>query len=194
MSEDEDDDINVVFGLTSVINLTSRKDIECVQQIKSIILDRAEKLATDSTLKMLRDIFSNVDRPTGFLINERFINIPTQICVPMMENLCKEIKRASEKKMPYNFDYIVMIVKIQRLESKKGKPTEDFYSNPEEEFFVAQSLASFEYCVKSEIDGGLSGKWREEDEETVPFRKVIIIDGKKFPNIVEGLNAFIQGS
>lgn len=192
--EDDDDDINVVFGVTTCINLTTRKDTECIKQIKSIILDRAEKAATDSTLKLLRDILTNDQRSTGFLINERFINIPTQICVPLMEGLCKELKRATEKKMPYNFDYIVMIVKLQRLESKKGKPIENIYSNAEEEFFVQNSLVNFEYCVKSEVDTGLSGKWRESDEETTPYRKVIVFDGKKLPEIVEGINSFIHGS
>jgi protein BCP1 len=193
MSEDEDDDVNVVFGVSTCINLTSRKESECVKQIKSIILEKAEKLATDSTLKMLRDIFTNDSRSTGFIINERFINIPTQICVPLLEGLCKEMKRASEKKMPYNFDYIVMIVKIQRSEDQ-GKPVENFYSNAEEEYFVENSLASFEYCVKSEIDTGLMGKWREKDQETTPYRKVIVIDGKKLPTIVEGVNTFIHAS
>lgn len=183
-----------MFGITSAINLTSRKDAECVKQLKSMILERAEKDSTDATLKLLRDIFSCNDRATGFLINERFINIPTQICVPLLENLVKEIKRAADKKMPYNFDYLVMIVKIQRLEGKNGKPNEDFYSNPEEEYFVQESLASYEYCVKSESDSGLSGKWRENDPETTPFRKVIILDGKKLPNIVNGVTAFIHGS
>lgn len=194
MSEDEDDDENVVFGITSAINLTSRKDAECVKQFKTMILDRAEKTSTDATLKLLRDIFSCNDRATGFLINERFINIPTQICVPLLENLIKEIKRAADKKMPYNFDYVVMIVKIQRVEGKNGKEDENYYSNPEEEYFVQQSLASFEYCVKSECDTGLSGKWRENDAETTPFRKVIVLDGKKLPSIVEGVTSFIHGS
>lgn len=194
MSEDDDDDEQVVFGITSMINLTSRKDTECIQQIKSIILDRAEKQATDATLKLLRDILSCNDRATGFLVNERFINIPTQICIPLLENLVKEIRRAADKKMPYNFDYIVMIVKIQRSEAKKGKPSEDFYSNAEEEYFVQESLASFEYCVKNEIDNGMTGKWKENDALTTPYRKVIILDGKKLPSIVEGVNAFIHDS
>lgn len=194
MTDDEDDDPNVVFGVTTVINLTSRKESEFVKNVKSMILDRAEKLSTDATLKLLRDILTNDERTTGFLINERYINIPPQISVPMLENLCKEIKRANEKKMPYNFAYYVMILKFHRKEAKKGKQAEDFFSNPEEELFSRESLASFEYSVKDECDTGLSGKWREDDEELTPFRKVIVIDGKKLPEIVEQVNGFIHGS
>jgi protein BCP1 len=194
MTDDEDDDPNVVFGVTTVINLTSRKESEFVQNVKSIILERAEKSSTDATLKMLRDILTNDERTTGLLVNERYINIPPQISVPMLENLCKEINRANEKKMPYNFAYYIMILKFHRKEAKKGNQAEDFFSNPEEELFSRESLASFDYSVKSDCDTGLSGKWRENDEELMPFRRVIIIDGKKLPGIVEQVNGFIHGS
>lgn len=192
--EDEEDDPNVVFGITTALNLTSRKDAEFVKQLKTMILERAEKTSTDATLKLLRDILTNEARTTGFLLNERYINIPSQISVPMLENLCKEIKRANEKNMPYNFSYYVMILKFHRKEAKKGKPAEDLFSNPEEELFFQESLASFEYSVASEQDTGLTGKWREDDEEMAPFRKVIVLDGKKLPDIVEQINGFIHGS
>lgn len=192
--EDDDDDPNVVFGITSVLNLTSRKETECVQQLKAMILERAEKSSTDATLKLLRDALTNEARFTGFLINERYINIPSQISVPMLESLCKEIKRAAEKNMPYTFSYFVMILKFHRREAKKGKPAEDVFSNPEEELFLQESLASFEYSVHTEMDTGLTGKWREDDEELTPFRKVIVLDGKKLQSIVESINGFIHGS
>lgn len=192
--EDDEDDPNVVFGITSVLNLTSRKESECVQDLKKMILEKAEKLSTDATLKILRDILTNDARNTGFLVNERYINIPSQISVPMLENLCKEMKRAFEKSMPYNFSYFVMILKFHRKEATKSKPSEDIYSNPEEELFLQESLASFEYSVQNEADTGLSGKWREDDVEMTPFRKVIVLDGKNLPSIVESINGFIHGS
>lgn len=196
MDDDDDDDVdaNVVFGITTVLNLTSRKESECVQQLKTMILERAEKSSTDATLKLLRDILTNEARTTGFLVNERYINIPSQISVPMLENLWKEMKKANEKKMPYDFSYYVMILKFHRKEASKGKPAEDIFSNPEEELFSQEALASFEYSVQAEADSGLSGKWREDDEELTPFRKVIVLDGKNFPSIVESINGFIHGS
>lgn len=192
--EDDDDDPNVVFGVTTAINLTSRKEAECVKQLKTMLLERAEKTSTDAALKLFRDILKNDSQTTGFVINERYINIPPQISTPMLQNLCKEIKRANEKQMPYNFSYYVMILKFHRKEAKKGKPVEDFFSNPEEELFARESLASFEYSVKGECDTGLTGTWKEDDEELEPFRKVIAIDGKKLQEIVEQVDGFIHGS
>lgn len=192
--EDDDEDPNVVFGITTVLNLTSHKDAESVKELKKMILERAEKGATDATLKLLRDILTNDARNTGFLINERYINIPPLISVPMLENLCKEIKRAKEKNLPFDFGYLVMILKFHRKEAKKGKPVEDIYSNSEEELFVQESLASFEYSVLAESDTGLSGKWREDDEELTPFRKVVVLDGKNLSTVVDSISGFIHGS
>lgn len=192
--DDADDESNVVFGITTAINMTSRKDTECVQQIKNILLAKAEKNATDNVLKLLRDILTNDAQTVGFILNERYINIPAQISVPMLENLCKEIKRAVEKKKTYNFSYYVMLLKFYRKDEKEGKPSEDIFSNPEEELFLRESLASFEYSIKDESDSGLSGKWKEDDEEMTPFRKLVILDGKRFPEIVESVSGFIAGN
>lgn len=192
--EDDQDDENVVFGVTTAVNLTEHKENECVQQLKAMILERAEKSSTDATLKLLRDALTNDARMTGLLVNERYINIPAQISVPMLENLCKEIKRAADKNMPYNFSYFVMVLKFHRKEAKGGKPMDDIYSNPEEELFLRESLAHFEYSVLSEMDTGLTGKWKENDEALTPYRKVVVLDGKRLPDIVEQLNGFIHGS
>lgn len=183
MEEDEDDmDEDPAFGVTTVINLTSRKDTKFVQDIKQVLLSKAEKSATDSTLKLLKNILTNDSINTGFVVNERFVNIPAQISVPMLDNLCKEINRAVEKNKPYKFGYFVMLLKFYR---KEGATSEDIYSNPEEEHFLKESLANFEFSV--EEDTGIGG-------EMTQFRKLAIIDGKKFPEIVSSLNDFITGN
>lgn len=192
--EDDDDDENVVFGITTALNLTSAKARSqgSIQQLKAIILERAEKNANDNTLKMLRDILTNESIETGLIINERYVNIPAPISVPMLENLCKEINRANEKNKPFNFAYYIMVLKFHRKEAKAGKPKEDIFSNPEEELFLKESLLNFEYSVQSEIDAKNDETWKE-DGKLVPFRKVVILDGKKFPQIVNSVHGFITG-
>lgn len=197
MDDEEEDDMdsddsNLVFGVTTAINITHRKETECVQQLRTYILEKAEKHATDATLKLLRDILGNEGKPTGFLINERFINIPAQIAVPMLDSLVKEIKRANDKKMPYNFSYFLILLKFHRQASKKQKPTEDLYSNPEEEVFIQDALASFDFSIETEADSGLTGNWQEEDETLTPFRKLVVLDAKKLPEIVDSIQSFIN--
>jgi protein BCP1 len=197
MDEEEDDeddeDTNAVFGITTVINMTSRKESECVKQLKSILLKRVEEeVKSKDVAKKFNDILSDDKQAVGFVINERFVNIPAQISVPMLENLCKEISRANEKQKPFDFAYYVMILKFYRKEDEKSP--EDFYSNQEEELFLKDALATFDYSVKSETDSGLSGKWKENDDELTPFRKVILLDGKKFPQLVDSVNAYVNGT
>lgn len=183
MEQDDGDDYDEdpAFGITTAINLTSLKESKFVQDIKQIILGKAEKHSTDSTLKLLRNILTNDSINTGLVINERYVNIPAQISVPMLENLCKEIKRAVDKNKPYNFAYYLMVLKFNR---KEGNPVEDLYSNPEEEHFVKEALGSFEFSV--EEDTGVGGKMTQ-------YRKIVIIDSKQFPGMVSSLSDYIAG-
>ncbi|MCH1922472.1 BCIP domain-containing protein, partial [Shewanella sp. A3A] len=53
----------------------------------------------DRCSTMIRTLLSDSSKPLGLVINERFVNIPAQISVPLLDSLCKEIKKACEKKM-----------------------------------------------------------------------------------------------
>lgn len=182
-SDDEMYESNMLFGITTVLNITHKLETTCLQQLRSYLVEKAEKNATDSTLTYFRDVLGNDSRPVGFLINERFINIPAQISIPLLESLCKEVKRANDKKMPFNFVHYVILIKFYRKEAKKNKPAEDIYSNPEEEIFCKRSAHSFEYSVQAEADSGVTGDWLEGDSSLTPYRKVVLFDAKKLPKI-----------
>ncbi|XP_055905869.1 protein BCCIP homolog [Eupeodes corollae] len=191
----EDDDMydsNMIFGITTAINMTAKKDKQCIEQLRSYIISKAEKHATDATLVHLRDVLANEARPVGFLINERFINIPPQISVPLLENLHKEIKQANEKKMPFGFVYFIMIIKFHRREAKKNKPQEDVYVNAEEEVIAKQAVQSFEFSVAGECDSGLTGNWLEEDDALTPYRKIVLFDATKLPLLIDSIQTFIN--
>lgn len=182
--DDEMTDSNMIFGITTAINICHKSDVGCIQQIRSYLLEKAEKHATDATLTLLRDTFTHPSKHVGFLINERFVNIPPQISVPMLENLWKEIRRANDKKMPYKFIYLLMIIKFHRKAAKKNKPSEDIYSNAEEETICDNAVASFEYSVKNEIDSGIAGDNLDSSSKVIPYRKVILLDADKLPSII----------
>jgi protein BCP1 len=196
--ESDDDDAPMeesdpVFGITTAINLSNKPDVECIKQLRALLLEKVEQFGTDATIKLVRDILGNDSKPVALLINERFVNIPAQIAIPMMENLQKEIKRADDKKMPYNFGYYIMVVKFYRKEAKKKKPAETLYTNHEEEIICEKSLASFEFSVANEADSGMTGNWLEDDSCLVPYRRIIVFDGKNLPDIVSSVKAFVNG-
>ncbi len=200
MDEDsDDDDEDPVFGITSIVNMTNYLKVPFIDGIENYLLDKLEESpATYKTdEKLLFDMFHNPSqanqKSVGLLINERYINIPPAVSVPLLEGLSKEIKRAVEKKkMDFKFHYFVMILKFHRRAVKDGgQPAEDIYSNPDEELLAKNSQFHFEYSVAKECDSGLDGKWKEGDEQLEPFRQVIVLDVRRFDGIVEGIKQFL---
>ncbi|XP_046383878.1 protein BCCIP homolog [Ischnura elegans] len=207
--EDEDMDSNDVFGITSVINLTDKKDLECVRQLRSLLLELCEEHGSNETKELVRSLVqaSGQQHHVGLLVTERFINIPVQIAVPLLESLSKEIKRAQEKGMPFEFAYFILICKLYKMDmkaSKKGRKmkggkgkketTEDLsviWSNPEEEVIDEEADYRFEFCVKDEAGSGLGGKWGEGDAEMIPYRRVLILRADRFEHAIAKVKAFV---
>lgn len=164
----------------------------------------ANEHATDAANTMIKDVLENDSEALGLLINERFVNIPAQISVPLLENLISEIKRANNKKMPFNFSYYILICKLYKTEDKKLEKklkhkkrynTEEpaiLWSNPEEEIFAEEATISFEFSVEKESDSGLSGTWTETDDEMIPYRRVLLFEATKLQSIIDKIKNHIS--
>ncbi|XP_043653912.1 protein BCCIP homolog [Drosophila teissieri] len=197
-AESETDDDNMVeegtvFGITSVLNLTAKKDQPSIAQLRTYILDRAKTHASQEVQQQLREILDSEQHHVGFLINERFINIPAQISVPLLQSLQQEIEAAKAKKMKFDFGTLLLLVKFYRKEAKKGKPAEDNYTNAEDELLSDRAKFSFEYSVASETDSGMSGDWLEGDAVMTPYRKLLVLEAKKLPQLIDDIQRFING-
>ncbi|XP_033246124.1 protein BCCIP homolog [Drosophila miranda] len=195
--ESETDDNMVeegtVFGITSVLNLSAKKDQPSVSQLRTYLLDRAKSHASETALEQLSYLLDNEEQPhLGFLINERFINIPAQICVPLFENLKMEIDHAKTKQMKFNFGTLLLLVKFFRKQAKKGQPAEDIYTNDEDELLSERAKFSFEWSVASECDSGMSGDWLEGDAVMTPYRKLLALDAKQFPQLIKDIQSYIN--
>ncbi|CAG5077306.1 Similar to CG9286: Protein BCCIP homolog (Drosophila melanogaster) [Cotesia congregata] len=173
---------------------------ECIQQLRSLLKELSSEYATDSVNGMINNILENDSSALGLIINERFVNIPADISVPLLENLMSDMKRAIAKKMAYDFKYYVIISKLSKpktvtvKKSKKNKNSEepeDLWSNQEEEVFDEEAMCKFEFSVAKETDTGLSGTWNEDDDELIPYRRVMIFEAEKLPGIIEKIKKFI---
>ncbi|EFN68188.1 Protein BCCIP-like protein [Camponotus floridanus] len=196
-SDDDDDDVNDVFGITTVINVSDKQNVVCIQQLRDLLKQLADEHATDTANAMIKNVLENDAAQLGLLINERFVNIPAKISVPLFENLISEVKRANSRNMPFNFSYYILICKLYKSEDKKiGKKLKNknkntnnepliLWSNPEEEIFAEKSTVSFEFSVEEEADSGLSGKWTETDDEMIPYRRVLLFEASKLQSIFE---------
>ncbi|KAK5644834.1 hypothetical protein RI129_006134 [Pyrocoelia pectoralis] len=190
---DEDDDTLTealdVFGVTTVFNLTSHLETPVVQQLFALLVQR---LSTETSDEAVKNKITNIlesSQKLGLLINERFINLPPKIADPLLTSLQAEISRMEKRDASYKFDYLVLICKMYK---PKGGKSNVIFSNAEEEIFDKEAEVSIEYNVTSQCDTGLAGQWEEEDSEMIPYRRILFIQGNKFPAIVQKVKAFVS--
>jgi len=185
--DDDDDDSQLnVFGVTTVVNITEKKEMECVSQLRTLLSELCTEHGTDKCTALVNKLLSDDSKHLGLIINERFINIPSQISVPLLESLHKEIKKACEKKQAYTFDYYIFICKLHKMDVANGKKKKNrgtveevIWSNAEESIIDSEAECSFEFCVKGESDNGAMGEWDEDDGPLVPYRRVLFLPASK---------------
>lgn len=198
-SDDDDnnpefDSTGTIFGITTAVNISKSLSSGCIDGLRKYLIAKCEQFAEPDEREIFKSVLNDDAKRTGFLINERFVNIPPQISVPLLENLNKEINRAAVKMNKFSFTHYVMLVKFHRKDAKKSKDkaAADIYSNGEEEILCEQCDASFEYSVQSETDSALSGHWLEGDTTLIPHRKVVVFESHKLLPIIESIKTVIN--
>uniref|UniRef100_A0A2S2PID7 Protein BCCIP n=1 Tax=Schizaphis graminum TaxID=13262 RepID=A0A2S2PID7_SCHGA len=160
------------------------------------MLDLSNQHSDSDTTRFINKLLSDNSKQVGLLINERYVNIPPPISVPLFHAIRKELFNLKSKNPLYNFDYLIMISKLYKMKKdKKGKNLEGcevFWSNAEEEFFDEAADYKFEFCVQNDKGTGLAGNWVESDPEMIPFRRVLIFTLEKFHTITNTLASFLE--
>lgn len=196
--EDEsDDDIeeDPVFGVMSVINIMEKKNLECVKEIKDLILTNCEKYAADKLPEFQQLLDCNSSKQIGLLIHERFINIPSTIAVPMYESLKKDLESDKAKNMKYTFDQYIFICKTCRPQPEEESKDsvidikDVVFLNAEEEFLMQFAKNHFTISVANQRDSIGDGEWEDELE---CLRTIIVIDGNKIDSAVAAMKAAIE--
>ncbi|XP_026754190.1 protein BCCIP homolog [Galleria mellonella] len=186
--DDDDDGSDGVFGITTVINITKRKDAPCIQQIRSLLTTLAEDNADDKTKALVQKLLSDDSQHVGFVINERILNIPAAISVPLFSSLQTEIDKAIKKNMPYTFQYLVWICKTY---NNGDEASEVLYANQEERPLADEALASFEVDVTEQAD---LSQWDYEGGALTPCRKVLIFEGRKFNDLMRLIKEEVENA
>ncbi|XP_013185052.1 protein BCCIP homolog [Amyelois transitella] len=176
--DDEDDGSDGVFGITTVVNITKKKNEPSIQQIRTLLTTLADDNADDRTKALVKKILADDSQHVGLVINERILNIPAQISVPLFASLQTELEKAVKKNMPYTFQYLVWICKTYNTGDDSS---EVLFANQEEKPIADEALASFDVNVTEQAD---LSQWDYEGGALTPYRKVLIFDGHKFNNLV----------
>jgi len=192
MDDEEDYD---VYGVTSVIPLTSYADNECIKQIRNILTTYTPK--TNEIHKLLSTESSKI----GLIVNERFSNLPPKISLPSYQQLFSDLKAAKRDKhvkLDLDLDWYLMVCKVLKpkandksktsSESDKSATTDPSvtYVNAEEEIFDEESDERFEYSVAKQCDADVYD-WKNEDNLLEPFRKLLLLSTQSWSKAIERL-------
>lgn len=198
--DSDDDDPDEVFGFITMLNLTERKGVQFVEEVKELIVEQCEKNCSHSVTEQLELILNDTSKPVGLLLSERFINVPPQIALPLHKQLQGEIAEAQRTNKPSGkCHYCLLISKTCKEASKSipargggGAPKDEYmFINAEEEFFYEEAILKFHYSVQEEADSCLSGRWSFDDVPMKPFRTVMLVPTDKMPAIMDKLKEYL---
>ncbi|XP_016065993.1 PREDICTED: BRCA2 and CDKN1A-interacting protein, partial [Miniopterus natalensis] len=202
VSEDSDDDMDEeeIFGFISLLNLTERKGTQCAEQIKELILSCCAKNCDKSVVEQLDKLLNDATRPVGFLLSERFINVPPQIALPMHQQLQKELAEAHRTNKPCGKCYFYLLISKTFVEAGKSnskkkssqRKAELMFANAEEEFFYEKAVLRFSYSVQEESDTCLGGRWSFDDVPMKPLRTVMLVPCDKMSEIMDELRKHLS--
>merc|ERR1711942_221066 len=190
--EDEDEDemesdvVDEVFGISTVINLTSRLTNEAksppsegdkaVKQLVDLLVEKSDKNGGTVQTKTLKDFLTDKEKHTGWLLNERFVNIPAQISLPLYDSLRDEMHSACAKGQKFKFDYFLLMSKAHKAKTAKKKDQDAIiFCNGEEELFQEESAFQFAFSVADQQADAETISEAEDGETSYESWRVVMI-------------------
>ncbi|KAJ8264465.1 hypothetical protein GJAV_G00149480 [Gymnothorax javanicus] len=195
--DSDEEDPDEVFGFISLLNLTERKGVQCVEEVKDLVLSQCEKSCPHSVAQQLEKTLNDTSKPVGLLLSERFINVPPQIALPLHKQLQDEMAEAQRTNKPSGKCHYCLMICKTCTEAKKsnpgrGAPQEELmFANAEEEFFYEQAEVKFNYSVQEEADSCLAGRWSFDDVPMKPYRTVMLIPMDRMDAIMDKLKEYL---
>ena len=201
----DDTDEDTVFGVLSLIDMSSEKHASISKGIVDFILNECEKLSVNSSeIKSLKQNLTSLfkEKRMCWIINERFINVPVDISVPMYESLLADLNNAivpmaSSKEAAANtknssIDYWLFLAKIYSEQTRKNnrKTIEMIYANPEEETFEEFSELKFEIPYGNKAPKSTSGDWSKSELE--PLLRVFIVPKNKINDALSKIKSLLK--
>ncbi|KAI7900802.1 p21-C-terminal region-binding protein-domain-containing protein [Cokeromyces recurvatus] len=202
-----DDQKSDPYAILSIINLNQQKEKEGVKQLCTYLSNKCPK-KNEKVHKAVNDILSlNLeDKHVGWVVSERFINMPVEIMAPMYNMLQEEVKNAVKQKEPYTFEWYMFISKTykevasnvdneeeeEEMTSAKKKDkavatnsTETFYFQSEDEIITKYAEYQFDFkFTNSEKEQSSDSRRAFSDFGIAPGRKLLLVHKSKFDDLV----------
>ncbi|ORZ08143.1 p21-C-terminal region-binding protein-domain-containing protein [Absidia repens] len=124
------------YAILSVINLKEQKANAGVASLCQYLANKCPK-KDEALHKAVTKIFSLND-PVGWIVSERFINMPVEVMPPMYNLLQQEMKNAVDNNEAYTFEWYMFIIKVY----KEVTPTVDDEEQQQEDQGAAKQPAA----------------------------------------------------
>jgi len=179
--EDDMADDDHIYAISTVLNLAKKE--ESVDGLKKFLLDQTRAGGDRQVLQYVTEL---LNKNVGFLLNERYVNIPAQVTVPLLETLVTEMRKATERNLPFNFSHYIMISKLFKTKTDSSLDQQAVvFSNPEEELIVAESELCIDYDVSGETDNDVGVEF--EGVEMTPWRRIVVFSADKLEDIIKNV-------
>ncbi|KAI9497579.1 protein bcp1 [Zychaea mexicana] len=192
------------YAILSVISTQQNKNNAGVQSLISYLLGKIKDQGVKSIL---------ADKAVGWVVSERFVNMPMEIMPPMYNMMQEETKQAVENGEPYQFEWYMFISKTYKEVSptvdeegdeempqakpqpkKKGKKkaaaaaqdtAEVFYFQPEDEVIdqYAEYKVDFKFTNR-EKEASSDAKRAFSDFGIAPARRLMLVHHSKLQEAI----------
>ena len=168
--KDQDELNDGILGLATIIPLKeTRVSVMLVRHMSNIA-------ATDAGRRQLLSLLSSSDSNVGLIISERLMKFPPYIAEPIYHYLAKDVKKAQNENLPYNFTHYAIISKVMVPSDPEMAlimgSMGDTYLNQEEEFFGP------------ECDFMLDTKISKSQGDLTETKKIMVFKAEKLEKIV----------
>lgn len=174
-SDDDDDDDNIVFAVTSVVDLSHESAMKhsVVKDLRNFILEGVKSSKNVPTRCKVEELLEkDVNCKSFLLINERFENLPLSICSEAISSLPSEFK--SSDLLPTH----LFILSWAYSEEVKDSDKKYEFAYPEIEFVVPHALHVLELDHNSLTLHSAKKKQSsdgDDDEGTNDFNTLLLI-------------------
>lgn len=201
-TKNDDDEDDTIFGILSIIDLSSVKNKAFTSSFKTFLLKNyetdlkhrpgADRMKPDKLAQLLDT------NQVAYVINERYVNIPPAISVPMFESLMLDLDKLSAdhdiKKASYWLFLSKYFVQDASNEAKSSNHSTSttIYSNPEEEVFEELSEHKFEISYAGKLSNATNGKWSDSDAILQPNLKGFFVPSNKIREAIEKVKELLK--
>ncbi|KAJ2851800.1 Mss4p nuclear export [Coemansia brasiliensis] len=184
------------YAFMTVLGMKQHEDREPIKQIREYLLRKAGK-RRDEVAKLLDT--SNA----GLLFNERVVNMPPQIVVPMLRMLMEETQRAVDAQEPFDFEYFVLLCPMYREVAPADSDSEeaggqkanpegiDAYGRVEDEFIEEFAHLKFDFKF-SKLKRVADARNTFADTGLLPSRRCLVIHKSQIGPIIARLESVLE--